>query len=271
MKNKLVYVASTAHSGSTLLDLTLGTHDNLIGLGEIQSTLNRFKEKQHLCTCGETAENCPIWGDVFYHLNHDANFTVRDAYSVLLNKVSETYSVNHVAVDSSKYLNHLIELNNLKDIDLRILYLLKDVRSFVQSTTKLSKNSSWKGRNPIYRTRQWYSSNRSMLDYLSQDSSKYLQFSYEEFCFDSPAILAEISNFLDIPDFQKNFSNSSDSKSHILRGNAMRFNEKRRAKIQYDFRWFNSLTIQICAHLWPGAMKWNNENVYKRSSIHPNK
>ena len=40
---KIVYIAGLGHSGSTILDMALGAHLNIIGLGEIYAVINHRK------------------------------------------------------------------------------------------------------------------------------------------------------------------------------------------------------------------------------------
>ena len=74
---KLLLVLGLGHSGTTILDLVLGPHHQMIGLGEAirilrtplpgeqqrgPARLRAELRHQRLCTCGRTAANCPIWG-----------------------------------------------------------------------------------------------------------------------------------------------------------------------------------------------------------------
>ena len=76
-KPGLLLIRGLGHSGSTILDLALGAHPQLIGLGEAVRVLERprlgeeHKGPQQLrgdlrferrCTCGELAGDCPVWG-----------------------------------------------------------------------------------------------------------------------------------------------------------------------------------------------------------------
>ena len=74
---KLLLIRGLGHSGTTMLDLALGAHPQIIGLGEAARILatpkpgdehrgpsqlrgaHRFERR---CTCGVVAAECPIWG-----------------------------------------------------------------------------------------------------------------------------------------------------------------------------------------------------------------
>ncbi len=60
---KYVYICSAGHSGSTLLDLVLGSHSQIESLGEIEH-LSKNISLNTACTCGETVRGCPVWKNV---------------------------------------------------------------------------------------------------------------------------------------------------------------------------------------------------------------
>ena len=75
---RLLLIRGLEHSGTTILDLALGGNPQVVGLGEASRLLRepRPGDKHNgprllrgpdrfsrLCTCGETAGNCSVWGD----------------------------------------------------------------------------------------------------------------------------------------------------------------------------------------------------------------
>src|SRR5688572_273235 len=58
----LVLIGSSSHSGSTLLDLMLGTHSMVSSAGEM-NRLTLFANDR-VCTCGVTVTRCPYWTEV---------------------------------------------------------------------------------------------------------------------------------------------------------------------------------------------------------------
>jgi hypothetical protein len=63
-----MYIASLGHSGSTLLDLILGTHSSIVGLGEVgravDTTANTDPARSHGAGCsgGYHADDGRFWG-----------------------------------------------------------------------------------------------------------------------------------------------------------------------------------------------------------------
>ena len=58
-----VYICSSGHSGSTLLDLLLGSHSKISSLGEVIQ-LPKNLSLNTICTCGEPVRSCPFWKKV---------------------------------------------------------------------------------------------------------------------------------------------------------------------------------------------------------------
>lgn len=58
-----VFICSAGHSGSTLLDLLLGSHRDGISLGEI-TQLPKNLALNTLCSCGAHVRDCPLWREV---------------------------------------------------------------------------------------------------------------------------------------------------------------------------------------------------------------
>lgn len=91
----LLLIRGLGHSGSTILDLALGAHPKIGGLGEAARLLAvpapgeelraqlRCEAKGNLrytrrCSCGELAVDCPVWGPMLTWLpGHDDQFLAR--------------------------------------------------------------------------------------------------------------------------------------------------------------------------------------------------
>ena len=55
-----VYICSAGHSGSTLLDLLLGSHSKATSLGEV-THLPKNLALNTLCACGAAVRSCDFW------------------------------------------------------------------------------------------------------------------------------------------------------------------------------------------------------------------
>lgn len=65
MKPAVLYVGGYSRSGSTLLDIVLGSHDLICGTGELSFLTDDWNRPSRLCTCGKRYSSCEFWGDLF--------------------------------------------------------------------------------------------------------------------------------------------------------------------------------------------------------------
>lgn len=84
---KLIYILSPGHSGSTLLDVLLGTFPNVFSAGEFQYftwQLERDKQgraslkNKNICSCLERFPDCPIYSRVIKEINSELNINMLD-------------------------------------------------------------------------------------------------------------------------------------------------------------------------------------------------
>lgn len=67
---RYVYICSAGHSGSTLLDLLLGSHSRAASLGEI-TQLPKNISLDTLCTCGASIRMCRLWSVIIAQLSDE--------------------------------------------------------------------------------------------------------------------------------------------------------------------------------------------------------
>ncbi len=154
MKRGVVYIASLSHSGSTLLDLLLGNHPQLVGLGEIAKVLDldsrAIDEHLHMaCTCGKRAGDCKFWGSLFPKLKQSASEDKNNKYLVLQDHFYSIYDDQTRIVDSSKYKEGLLNVGKMPNSRIDIIHLIKDERSFTTSHRKSTSAEIAVGRLPL--------------------------------------------------------------------------------------------------------------------------
>jgi len=59
---RFAFIASTGHSGSTLLELLLGAQPNVLDVGEIHQLPIHLRRPDKVCGCGQPYRECPFWG-----------------------------------------------------------------------------------------------------------------------------------------------------------------------------------------------------------------
>lgn len=83
---KNIYICSAGHSGSTLLDLLLGSHSRIESLGEI-SQLSKCIALNTECSCGKPTLSCSRWKYVISRFEQDYSIDIRsNPYSLNLGR-----------------------------------------------------------------------------------------------------------------------------------------------------------------------------------------
>jgi len=62
-KIRLIYIPGSGYSGSTILDLLLGSHSEIEGVGEFYQ-YDEVVKNNGICTCWRKINNCPFWSEV---------------------------------------------------------------------------------------------------------------------------------------------------------------------------------------------------------------
>jgi hypothetical protein len=176
---KVIYIMGYGHSGSTLLDILLGSHDHIISVGEMVHYDPISSGGHDLCSCGEKHSQCPYWVEISKHFKSfvpDAktfsptllkkkfnNWRSLICWIRLLRQIKKPsqeyreycrhlialfnaiskYNRRSIIVDSSKIPCRAATLAGLKDaIDLRIIHLVRDGRGVCWSMMKKIRNSN---------------------------------------------------------------------------------------------------------------------------------
>jgi hypothetical protein len=63
-----VYICAAGHSGSTLLDLLIGSHTSAMSLGEI-TQMPKSLALNTACTCGQPVQACAVWSPIIERLS----------------------------------------------------------------------------------------------------------------------------------------------------------------------------------------------------------
>lgn len=174
---KIIFIAASARSGSTLLDILMGSLPSFFSTGELHHIWVRGLKRNESCGCGQRFKECPFWNEVVHavfgklsesdldHLirlqkNHDSprnllfsqinNRFKPNALSVeyqgILKNLFETIakiSGCNVIVDSSKTSCHGYALTKFSDSRatdyLSLIHLIRDSRAVAYSWYKLKK------------------------------------------------------------------------------------------------------------------------------------
>ena len=155
---KVVFIASLSHSGSTLLDLMLNAHPDIVSVGELKQ-LGRFARHEKpgrrlRCTCGaESLLTCEFWtrvseltktatGRTIAELNVEdyhnrQNF---DEDNAALFQAIATVAGKRYVVDSSKQAGRLSLLMKNPALDVFPIFLIRDPKGQICSSQRKSES-----------------------------------------------------------------------------------------------------------------------------------
>jgi len=128
---RYIYICSAGHSGSTLLDLMIGSHSNVESMGEI-SHLSKNIALNTQCACGVPVRECKTWGAVFSLVEKQTGKSLTQSpYSLLMG-----YPKAKVVVDKN-YQNRLYLLKRECLLALRYLQLRFNIKRLSPLTSTL--------------------------------------------------------------------------------------------------------------------------------------
>jgi len=234
MSLKVLYIASLPHSGSTLLDLLLGSHSAVHGLGELR-TLKRYVAaprqgalggKRQQCTCGASSVwRCRFWSAVDVALRHagieglaaldiaaqDEERFRRD--NGALYSAIAAVAQKHVLVDSSKSLSRLRRLLNIPGLTAFPIFLHREpagqIASIVRKYGDLGKQIESNVK-----------ASAELLDFFSDRTDLFV--SYASLTANPPAVLSRLLLPLGL-EFEEAQLDWTTCAHHNLGGNRMRF------------------------------------------------
>jgi hypothetical protein len=264
---EVVFIAGLSHSGSTLLDLLLGAHPRLVGLGELDKVLaftpDQYAEERVMpCTCGRPVSACAFWASAFETL---PGLPPGERAAALLAHFAAVFGPGVGLVDSSKYLPGLKRWLAMPGVAVKVLHSVKDVRSFAVSQRDALEKERGRGRlaraaqrlttrQPIYLFWKWRLRNRGIARFCAGRGLARHVVSYDRLCREPEATLRGICGFLGI-EFSPAMLSPAGTGSHVFWGNPMAGDRERHAAIRYDDRWLARGDWRLAARLFPAIVR----------------
>lgn len=285
----LLLIRGLGHSGSTILDLALGAHPSIAGLGEAARILARpapadgqrapaqfrCEAKGSLrytrrCSCGELAVDCPVWGPVLDWLpGHDDCSLARKMAHLLAclegHRQSRgaplSWAVDSFQSDLTLLANQQMAAEQ-EAWDIRALFLVRDCRSWVHATCRRSGRNQWRA------LVRWIRENQRIKAQLRRSGIPFLQLGYEELALAPEAALRLICTWLGLSFAPTMLAPGQHSSSHILSCNRVRHDPERSAHIHYDSSWLANRSLPLLlAPLLPGVGHLNQQLVYSNGLL----
>ena len=279
----LLLIRGLGNSGTTILDLALGAHPDIVGLGEAARILERPKageetrgpamlrgpyREERRCTCGATAADCPVWGAILQNLAANDDRALTDKMRSLLERTVQHRSDHghQVAVIVDSFQDDLVLPMQLSaEVDVRIIHLVRDVRSWLHSRLRASRQAHRFGSDARTLARWWYL-NWKFERVLKRSGRPVFHLGYEELALRPEAALQKVCAWLGLSFEPSMLKPGLNSQSHILSGNRMRFDVHKSSTIVYDDSWLRSTNWMIrFAPLIPTIAAMNRRLVYSNS------
>ena len=276
---KLLLIRGLEHSGTTILDLSLGKNSKFVGLGEAARLVRRpspmdkhdgplrlrtSDSSSHLCTCGVVASKCSVWGDYLTWLVDNDSEGMPFKYANLLDRCAPRDS-SIWAVDSYQDDLTLLSLPS-EYFDLRIIHLVRDIRSWLPGRIKAARREGL----PFSKIRgaaRWVYVNTKFARLFDASGIPVFRLGYEEFAMHPEVCLRMICKWVNIPFNIKMLTPGDGAGSHVLLGNSIRKNNSRIKSIKYDASWMSGSIDPVSSFciLMPFVNRMNQNLVYSNS------
>ena len=275
-RRRLLLIRGLGHSGTTILDLSLGAHPQLVGLGEAArilerpapgdetrgpAQLRRELRFKRCCTCGAVAAQCPVWGPMLEWLPAHDGLSLAEKTLRLLDGVKRNHPEARWAVDSYQD-DMVLPFLEDPDLDIRIVHLTRDIRSWVHSRSRDGRRRrQWlPGLKPLLR---WCRVNARQATRLDSTGRPVYRLGYEQLALDPEGSLRRLCQWLEIDFDPRMLAPAQHSNSHILSGNRMRFDASRGQSIRYDGAWLQQPSgLAQVALLLPWVARLNRRLVH---------
>ena len=267
----VLYIGGVGRSGSTLLSRLLDAGDDAVALGELM----RLRPEQDLCSCGEIATACPVWGSAWsddpaacdlHPLAQAVNRKVlapwvatgstrlRDLsgrsgdaarYREALRQVlARTASVvgDRWLVDKSMSPYHLAVLAELPEVDLRVAHLVRDPRGFAHSVGRSAEETRGQPSfqaGPSWAGRHWLARHLLTEAVVRTRHLRSARVRYEDLARDPEEEITALRARLGLapePGFAEEDGAVQLDPPHLINANRMRF-EQGSIQIRTDDAW----------------------------------
>jgi len=259
---RVVYLAGSGHSGSTLLDMILSAHSKIFGIGELY-TLTMNRDFIPVCTCGDSFNECPFWSSVppiikgydldigrkFFNLllNKPIYYKKDDKFSEVIDKndyVAKRFAIYSKLLDSadasyvfdsSKDINQAEPLLDDPRVNVLLVHLVRDGRGVVWSYMK-------KNRTFLTALRHWLFTNLKIEIVKLRNRNSFVTIRYEDLVRDPEDTIKKILTRLGLS-FESKMLRFNECSQHQLSGNRMRFSGS--SEIAEDLSWRNDMPINF--------------------------
>lgn len=301
---KIVYIMGAGRSGSTALDLVLGSARGALGTGELWAALEEDSSKTGSCACGEDFDECKFWTAALDRYEnrlrprglsdvrrlrrlHDQ---ARRLPQKLLGREPEhleQYRADTIAlfeslaeesnastiVDSTKQVGRGFNLAQCPGLDVYVIHLIRDGRGVMWSRLRdrlrgeVYRNQ-WLRDRPGFSIAKWTAQNALAERVGLRLGQRYRLLRYEDFASEPISTLREIAAWasLDLDDVIEALNAGEPlTASHQIGGNVRARSSKRTFRVNADESWKREMPRGTRAYFWLAAGWYARRFGYSRS------
>ena len=219
---KIIFIAGSSFSGSTLISLMLGSQPNAVFAGELKDYRRRVHSETRgfgsFCSCGESREACPFWSVVQERygseddLNPAPGFSLRNvalaikllagfglrrqkvtAHGSLIMAVCDVARAQYpdagYVVDSSKSLSSLDAISRMPGVEVSVIHLVRNGTAVAGSYKK-------RGSGVLYGMATWSIGNIFLRLYVRKRKLRSIRIDYRSLCLGDEATYRSLNEFL---------------------------------------------------------------------------
>lgn len=261
-KVNTIYLLGAGRSGTTMLATILNNHPKIFTIGEMHQFLDYVLEDKD-CSCGENLSKCPFWSSIlknldvsilknkdnvdmsnslekhhlipFYLLGKPIPPKYREIIDMVFKAIQSNIDKPWI-LDSSKYNSRYLLLRKNKKLNLKGIYLVRDVRGVINSFGKNVQTPKKPLSAIIY---------YSLINFWSQwicfFDKRVVKIRYEDFVNEPEKTIQKIEKHLfDSTSKASNLTNETFKIPHIIAGNRLR--SQKQLVIKKDMKWKENIT-----------------------------
>lgn len=227
------------------------------------------------CGCGETAKSCPFWGPVLAAERDRIDGNREEVYARLAEGFSGYFGDDVVLVDSSKGVRPFEVFSKMSDIEVKVVHLIRDVRSWSTSQHRRLVETIPEYRDAPIKTRagrrlarsyfmlfrDWMRRNQKIESAIHTYGWPLMTLGYEQLALEPHNQVPKLCDFIGI-DYTDEMLVPANSTSHVAVGNMMRSSVEKMRRIAYDDRWFRNRRLDVPVACMKKTMRWNDARVY---------
>ena len=291
---RVVFVAGSGRSGTTLIDRLLGRARGAFSAGELQYVWGRGFLRNELCGCGEPVRSCGTWraiADAIGPMTTDprrlealiadrrrvlslagavpgAHSAARARYRAALAELYAAIAAETGAttiIDSSKNALYGAQVARLPGVRLSVVHVVRDSRAVAYSwASKKERNQPGEAfmvrHGALGSTARWVAHN-VLAERLAAHADTYVRVMYERLAEDPAAALAHVSRELEL-ELPPGFAETGTVElppDHTCAGNPSRF-QVGSVAIRPDVRWRGDyprhLRWAVAGMSWPWLVRY---------------